>query len=101
MPAITTLISLAGVAASIGGVATAAMAAAAQEKAGKEQLRRAEEALKAQKPSKDTRAEIRLGKRDKKLKRGKGSLAQRKKEEAAAGSAGGLETKSASEVGGL
>lgn len=101
MPAITTLIAIAGVAASVGGVVQATITSANAAAEAKKQAAKAKAALQAKKPSDTTEAEIKLAKRDKELKRGKGSLAQRKRKELQAGSAGGLETKSASEVGGL
>lgn len=97
MPVITTLIAIAGVAASIGGVLSARAAAAKAAKAAALQAKKARAALLAKKPSDETRAKLKLIAKDKELKRGKGSLAQRKRKLAI----GGLPVTSASEVGGL
>ncbi len=99
MPAITSLVAIAGVASSIGGVVLAASQASAQAKMAKEQARKAEQILRAKKPDTKTRAEIKLASKDKNLKRGKGSLAQRNRRKAI--ETGGLDVPSASEVGGL
>ncbi len=98
MPAITSLIAIAGVASSIGGVIVASAQAAAQAKAAKKQADEAKAIMLAPKPDTKTRAEVKLAKQDKTLKRGKGSLAQRKRKKL---EAGGLNVPSASEVGGL
>ncbi len=98
MPAITTLVAIAGVAASVGGVLSAKSAADKAAAQAKKQAEEAKAALQAKRPSDNTEAEIKLAKRDKELKRGKGSLAKRKRENL---SAGGLPAASASEVGGL
>lgn len=98
MPAITTLVAIAGVAASVGGVVQASAAAKAQAAAAKKQADQAKAALQAKKPSEKTEAEIKLAAKDKDLKRGKGSLAKRNRQSAATG---GLAGQSASAVGGL
>ncbi len=97
MPAITSLVALAGVAASVGGVITANIEAKKQAAAAKKQADDAKAALQAKEPSEDTEAKIKLAQKDKDLKRGKGSLAKRNR----AASVGGLPAQSASEVGGL
>ncbi len=97
MPALTTIVAIAGVAASVGGVVMANSEAKKQAAAAKKQADEAKAALQAKKPSEDTEATIKIAQKDKELKRGKGSLAKRNR----AASVGGLPTQSAASVGGL
>lgn len=99
MPAITTLIAVAGVAAAVGGVVQTQRIAFEQSLAAKKKADLAKAALLAKPPAEDTKAKIALATKDKELKRGQkgGSLAKRKR----ASLIGGLEGPTASEVGGL
>lgn len=99
MPAITTFIAIAGIAAAIGGTVAQKQAAAKQRKAAKKQANDAKAAAQAKKPAADTGANVALRRNDIERRRGKGSLAARRK--AAAEGAGGLAAPSASSVGGL
>ena len=96
MPAITTFVAIAAVAASVGGTVVAKKTAAKQAKAAKKQAADALDASLAKKPADTTAADVALAsaKSDQDRRRGKGSLAQRNKEASLAGP-------SASAVGGL
>ncbi len=94
MPAVTSIIAIAAIAAAVGGTISAKRTAGKQAKAAKKQSKEAAAAATAKAPSETTDAEIRLAQQEKARKRGKGSLAARTK-------ASDLAGPSASAVGGL
>lgn len=94
MPALTTFIAVAGVAAAVGGTVAAKVSADKQAKAAKKQAAKVKAAALAKPPSTTTDAEIKLARADQDRRRGKGSLAARRK-------ASALEGQSAASVGGL
>ena len=100
MPALTTFIAVAGIAAAIGGTVAQKQAAAKQRSAAKKQANQAKAAAQAKPPSADTGANIALRRNDQERRRGKGSLAARRRA-TATGLGASLQAPSASAVGGL
>jgi len=94
MPTLTTIVAIAGVAAAVGGTVSQKLVAKKQEKAAKKRADKASAAALAKKPSDVTGADVALLGRDSDTKRGRGSLAQRRKAAELAGP-------SASSIGGL
>lgn len=94
MPAVTTIVAVAGVAAALGGTVVQQKQAASAKKQAKKQAEEAQAAATAKKPGTATESDVALQDSDKDRKRGKGSLAQRTKAAELAGPA-------ASSVGGL
>lgn len=94
MAAITTIVAIAGVAAAVGGTVAAKVARDKQAKVAKKRSKEAKAAAQAKKPGTTTQADVALLSKDTERKRGKGSLAARRKTAELAGP-------SASSVGGL
>ena len=94
MPAITTIVAIAGVAAAVGGTVAQKQSAQKRAAAAKKQSDKAQAAALAKKPSADTGADVALQSNEKKRKRGRGSLASIQRRES-------LGAPSASAVGGL
>ena len=97
MPAITTIVAVAGVAAAVGGTVSAKRQASKQSAASKKQFKKTQAAALAKPPKADTGAAVELRRNDADRRRGRGSLAARRR----AQTVGGLSAPSASAVGGL
>lgn len=96
MPLLTTIVAVAAVAGMVGTVVQQSVAAKKQAKAAKKQAQEARAAANAAPPAKTTGADVRLAARDSDTKRGKGSLASRRRATSL-----GLDGPSAASVGGL